>query len=69
MFRCSFLHCSRFLRRPSAAASKTSLDLGEPTCTALTWFCAEGNIHATTKGYDLIGRLIVHDYTGHKKKA
>ena len=35
----------------------------------LTWFCAQGNIHATTKGYHLIGRLIVHDYTGHKKKA
>jgi hypothetical protein len=34
----------------------------------LTWFCAQGNIHATTKGYDMIGRLIVHDYTGHKKK-
>lgn len=27
-------------------------------CT-LTWFCAEGNIHAKTKGYNFIGRLIV----------
>lgn len=27
-------------------------------CT-LTWFCAQGNIHATTKGYNFIGRLIV----------
>src|ERR1700733_4761933 len=25
----------------------------------LTWFCAQGNIHATTKGYSLIGRLVV----------
>ena len=25
----------------------------------LTWFCAEGNIHATTKGYTLIGKLVV----------
>jgi lysophospholipase L1-like esterase len=27
-------------------------------CT-LTWFCAQGNIHATTKGYTLIGKLVV----------
>lgn len=26
---------------------------------ALTWFCAKGNIHATTAGYQLIGKLIV----------
>lgn len=26
---------------------------------SLTWFCAQGNIHATTKGYTLIGRLVV----------
>jgi lysophospholipase L1-like esterase len=26
---------------------------------ALTWFCAEGNIHAKTPGYTLIGKLIV----------
>ena len=26
---------------------------------ALTWFCAQGNIHATTKGYSLIGKLVV----------
>jgi len=25
----------------------------------LTWFCAQGNIHATTAGYTLIGRLVV----------
>ena len=30
-------------------------------CT-LTWFCAQGNIHATTKGYTLIGRLVVVRY-------
>ncbi len=34
-----------------------------PTAVAsvcsLTWFCAQGNIHATTKGYSLIGRLVV----------
>lgn len=30
-------------------------------CT-LTWFCAQGNIHATTKGYTLIGKLVVARY-------
>lgn len=25
---------------------------------SLTWFCAQGNIHATTKGYTLIGKLV-----------
>ena len=29
---------------------------------SLTWFCQEGNIHATTKGYDVIGRLVVARY-------
>jgi lysophospholipase L1-like esterase len=27
-------------------------------CT-LTWFCAQGNIHATTKGYTFVGNLVV----------
>ena len=26
---------------------------------SLTWFCAQGNIHATTKGYTFIGNLVV----------
>ena len=30
-------------------------------CT-LTWFCAQGNIHATTSGYTLIGKLVVARY-------
>jgi len=30
-------------------------------CT-LTWFCSQGNIHATTKGYTLIGRLAVAQF-------
>ena len=29
---------------------------------ALTWFCAQGNIHARTSGYTLIGKLIVARY-------
>src|ERR1700728_2784081 len=29
---------------------------------SLTWFCAQGNIHATTKGYTLIGKLVVARY-------
>ena len=28
----------------------------------LTWFCQIGNIHATTKGYNLEGKLIVHTH-------
>jgi lysophospholipase L1-like esterase len=31
-------------------------------CT-LTWFCKEGNIHATTSGYTLIGKLVFARYT------
>jgi hypothetical protein len=33
----------------------------------LTWFCAKGDIHARTVGYNLIGLLIVSQY--HKVKA
>ena len=29
---------------------------------ALTWFCAQGNIHAKTPGYTLIGQLVVARY-------
>ena len=29
---------------------------------ALTWFCAQGDIHARTSGYTLIGKLIVTRY-------
>jgi lysophospholipase L1-like esterase len=29
---------------------------------ALTWFCAQGSIHATTPGYTLIGKLVVAKY-------
>ena len=35
----------------------------------LTWYCTKGDIHATNKGYDLIGHLIVKEYTALKKKA
>jgi len=28
----------------------------------LTWFCSQGNIHATTRGYTFIGKLIVARY-------
>jgi len=31
-------------------------------CT-LTWFCKKGNIHATTKGYTLIGKLVFARYS------
>jgi hypothetical protein len=35
-------------------------------CT-LTWFCAQGNIHAKTVGYNLIGKLIVGVYRQAKR--
>jgi lysophospholipase L1-like esterase len=35
-------------------------------CT-LTWFCAEGNIHPTTRGYTLIGRLVVAKFTAMRR--
>jgi hypothetical protein len=35
-------------------------------CT-LTWYCKEGNIHATTKGYTLIGTLVVSRYATMRK--
>jgi lysophospholipase L1-like esterase len=31
----------------------------------LTYFCSQGNIHATTKGYNFIGSLVVADYRTH----
>jgi lysophospholipase L1-like esterase len=34
----------------------------------LTWFCAQGNIHATTAGYTLIGKLVVARYHLGRKK-
>jgi lysophospholipase L1-like esterase len=35
-------------------------------CT-LTWFCKEGNIHATTKGYTLIGKLVAAEFATLRK--
>jgi len=32
-----------------------------------SWYCAQGNIHATTVGYNLIGKLIVTKYDAVKK--
>ena len=35
---------------------------------ALTWYCKEGNIHATTRGYTLIGKLVAARYATLKRK-
>ncbi len=35
---------------------------------ALTWFCAQGNIHATTKGYTLIGKLVVTRFNAMRRR-
>ena len=37
------------------------------TVCALTWFCAQGDIHAKTPGYTLEGKLIVARY--HRMRA
>ena len=34
---------------------------------ALTWFCFSGNIHATTSGYTLIGKLVVARYAAMRR--
>ncbi len=34
----------------------------------LTWYCLKGDIHAKTKGYDIIGKLIVKQYDKDTKK-
>jgi lysophospholipase L1-like esterase len=46
------VHSRAYGTIPAAVAS---------VCT-LTWFCAQGNIHATTQGYTLIGKLVVARY-------
>lgn len=38
------------------------------TVCTLTWFCAKGDIHSRTPGYNLIGRLIVSRYKTVTKK-
>jgi lysophospholipase L1-like esterase len=35
---------------------------------ALTWFCAQGDIHATTKGYTLIGNLVVARFNAMRRR-
>jgi lysophospholipase L1-like esterase len=35
---------------------------------AVTWFCAQGNIHATTKGYTLIGKLVVTRFNAIRRR-
>ena len=52
------VHTSAYGTIPAAVAS---------VCT-LTWFCSQGNIHATTKGYTLIGKLVAARYAaGHRR--
>jgi lysophospholipase L1-like esterase len=46
------VHSRAYGTVPAAVAS---------VCT-FTWFCAQGNIHATTTGYTLIGKLVVARY-------
>ena len=39
---------------------------GRGVCT-LTWFCSQGNIHATTKGYTFIGKLVVAKFVAMRR--
>jgi len=43
-----------------------------PTAVArvcsLTWFCSQGNIHATTTGYTLIGKLVVARFNSTRRR-
>ena len=34
----------------------------------LTWFCAQGNIHATTRGYTFIGKLVVARFVAMRRR-
>lgn len=52
------VHTSAYGTIPAAVAS---------VCT-LTWFCSQGNIHATTKGYTLIGKLIAARYAASHRR-
>ncbi len=46
-----------------------SLPVAVSRVCRLTWYCTKGDIHATTKGYDLIGKLIVKKDAALKKAA
>ena len=37
------------------------------TVCTLTWFCSQGNIHATTKGYTFIGNLVVAKFVAMRR--
>jgi hypothetical protein len=38
------------------------------TVCTFAWFCTKGDIHATNKGYALIGKLIVAKYASMKRR-
>jgi GDSL-like Lipase/Acylhydrolase family len=72
--RGSFVNVTSAPYRAATAGDDTSFSLTEsvkpygvvPVAVGevcqLTYFCSQGNIHANTKGYDFIGKLIVADY-------
>ena len=47
------------LARTVRLAPTASIPLPVASVCSLTWFCARGDIHAKTRGYTLIGRLVV----------
>ncbi len=47
------------LTRTVRSAAYGTIPAAVASVCTLTWFCAQGNIHARTKGYTLIGNLVV----------
>jgi lysophospholipase L1-like esterase len=50
------------LTRTVRVRSYGTLPVAVANVCSLTWFCTQGNIHATTKGYTLIGKLVAAKY-------
>jgi lysophospholipase L1-like esterase len=55
------------LTKTTTLAPYGSLPTAVAKVCTLTWFCKQGNIHATTKGYTLIGQLVAARYAAVRK--
>ena len=60
--RLTMIKRRRFRRRTALWTEDFDTPVSVASVCRLTWFCARGNIHATTKGYTLIGKLVVARY-------
>jgi lysophospholipase L1-like esterase len=57
------------LSRTVHTAAYGTLPVAVARACALTQYCAKGDIHGTTSGYDLIGKLIVAQYRVLRRKS